>query len=261
MNSMCERREELLISLIYDEGDAAELAQVRSHLASCEECRHEYENLLETRELLGAWPNATNVPRLVYVTEPAGFMTRVRRWVDEMGALGLRSLLRPALATASVALVLVITVSVLRFQVGPDGIMHVRLGNRGVESEALMTQKGMAGDEDAAAALPITREEFTRGMETMALNIHELVQNTRAQDRQLVMASLEEQLDIRDVAVRQTIIETVDRAFAGMDQYDQRLDVLTAAFQDLQDIVGTELQKTNMILAALLQQGGDQGGK
>lgn len=261
MNSMCERREELLISLIYDEGDPAELALARSHLASCEGCRREYENLLETRELLGAWPNVANVPRLVYVTEPAGFMKRVRRWVDEMGALGLRSLLRPALATAAVALVLLITVSVLRFQVGPDGVLHVALGNRGAQPEAVMAQKSMTGEEDAVATVPITREEITQAMEEMALNIYELVQNTRAQDRQLVMASLQEQLDIRDVAVRQTIVEAVDRAFTGMDQYDQRLDVLTAAFQDLHEIVGTELQKTNMILAALLQQGGDQGGK
>lgn len=256
MSSVCERREELLISLLYDEGDPQELAEVRAHLATCGQCRQEYEVLTESRQLLGAWPNVANVPRLVYVTEPTTFLTRVRRWVDEIGSFGLRSLLRPAAVTASIIAVTVIAISVLRFQVGPDGVLHVGFGRAAMEkSPALMADNTAAAPSGAEAVQPITREEFARGIEEMAAYVDELIQNTRLQDRQLLMVTLEQQLNERDAAITGTVLTAVNNAFGEMDTYGQRLDLLTAAFQDLYDITGTELQKTNMILAALLQQG------
>ena len=49
MDSLCERREEMLVSLLYDEGDPQELAEARAHIAACVECRQEYESLIGTR--------------------------------------------------------------------------------------------------------------------------------------------------------------------------------------------------------------------
>lgn len=262
MSSVCERRDQLLIGLLYEEGDPQELAEARAHLATCSDCRREYEALTESRELLGSWPNVANVPRLVYVSEPISFLTRVRRWVDEMGSLRLRSLLRPAVAAASAIVVVVIAISVLRFQVGPDGVLEVGFGRAAMEKSPALTADGTAGSPTGdEAARPISREEFTLGMENMAAYINELVRNTRVQDRQVLMATLEQQLNERDAVITGTVLTALNNAFGQMDQYGQRLEVLTAAFQDLYDITGTELQKTNAILAALLQQSGFQERK
>ncbi|MCK4771557.1 MAG: zf-HC2 domain-containing protein [Candidatus Latescibacteria bacterium] len=264
MSSVCERRDQLLTGLLYEEGDPQELAEARAHLATCSDCRREYEALIESRELLGSWPNVANVPRLVYVSEPISFLTRVRRWVDEMGSLRLRSLLRPAVAAASAIVVIVIAISVLRFQVGPDGVLEVGFGRAAMEKSPALTaiaEDTAGGPAASEAARPISREEFTRGMENMAAYINELVRNTRMQDRQVLMATLEQQLNERDAAITGTVLTALNNAFGQMDQYGQRLDVLTAAFQDLYDITGTELQKTNAILAALLQQSGFQERK
>jgi len=43
MSTYCEHREELLIDLLYEEGDPQELAETRAHLATCGDCRQEYE--------------------------------------------------------------------------------------------------------------------------------------------------------------------------------------------------------------------------
>lgn|GEM_PF-1606112 len=254
MSSVCERREEMLVGLLYEEGDERELAEARAHLAACSDCRKEYEILTGSRELLADWPNAANIPRLVYVSEPSSFLTTVRRWVDEIGSLGLRSLMRPAVAAASVVLVMVIAISVLRFQVGPDGVLEVGFGRAAAgKSPAVMADGAAPAAEEPGADQPISREEFASGMEDMAAYIEELVQNTRIQDRQILMATLEQQLNERDAAITGTVLTAVNDAFGQMDQFGQRLDVLTAVYQDLYDITGTELQKTNAILAALLQ--------
>jgi hypothetical protein len=254
MSALCERREELLINLLYEEGDPQELAEARTHLATCGDCRKEYEMLTGGRELLGDWPNVSNVPRLVYVSEPAGFVTTVRRWVDELGSLGLGSLLRPATAAASLVVVMVIAISLLRFQVGPDGVLEVGFRSTAMEkSPAMLTMSEDTTGDSAESPQPITREEFNRGLEEMATYIDELVRNTRLQDRQVMMATLQQQLDERDAAITGSVLTAVNEAFAQTDQFGQRLDMLTAAYQDLYDITGSELQKTNAILAALLQ--------
>ena len=76
-----ENREERLVSLLYEDGDPSELAEIRAHLATCATCREEFEELASTRELLGAWPNVANAPRMVFVNETAGSAGRVgARW-------------------------------------------------------------------------------------------------------------------------------------------------------------------------------------
>ena len=260
MDSLCERREELVVSLLYDEGDPRELAEARAHIADCEECRREYESMAGTRELLGARPNVSNAPKVVYVTDPSDLVSRVRRWVNEMGGLGLRSLLRPAIATAAVFLVMVVGVSILRFEVSPEGILQVGFGKRNVNPAAAMVDGG-PGQTGAGEIVPITREEFASAMEDMALYIDDLVQNTRVQDRQYIMAQFQEQMNARDEYVTNTLLTALNTAFTEMDTYTARLEVLAAAFDDLQYIVGSELQKTNMILASLLQGGDGQEWK
>jgi hypothetical protein len=161
--------------------------------------------------------------------------------------------MRPAVAAASFVLVVVIAISVLRFQVGSDGVLEVGFGRAAMEKSPAITADGSAAAEESEAIQPVSREEFVRGMEEMAAYIDELVRNTRVQDRQILLTTLEQQLNDRDASIRSTILTAVNDAYGQMDQVGQRLDWLTAAYQDLYDITGTELQKTNAILAALLQ--------
>ena len=255
MSTVSKAHEQLLVALLYDEGSPEELARARTLLSSDPAFRTQYEKMLDTRSLLGDWPNVANVPRLVYVTEPLGFFTRVRRWVDEMGAYSLRSLLRPAAGLAAAAAVLVVAFTVLRFQVGPDGVLKVGLG-RNLETAA-PTAALSEQDMDAMKAVqPISRDEFNSGLVEMAGYVERLFAETRREDRQIVMAALEERLNQRDALLSQTMIAAINNAFNELQmRHTQEIATVLGSIQDLQYLTAIELQKTNTILAAMLQPG------
>ncbi len=250
MNAMCEARIGQLMELLYEEIEPAVEAELRAHLATCPGCRAEYESLTGTRELLAAWPNAVNAPRLVYVGRPFGLLARARRWVDEMGALGLRGLLRPALATAAAALVLLVAFSVVRFRVGPDGLLQVGFGT-------FRTPAAQVADNPAAPDVqPVSRQEFQDRLIELLGYLQQIMENNRSQDRQVILAALDERLNQRDTGLRGSILATVQGALDELDR--RRVDDLTtiaAALDNVQFVTTTELQRTNTILSALVQQG------
>jgi len=255
MNSPCENREEMLVALLYEDGDEAELAAARAHLAECAECRREYEELTGTREMLAAWPNVSNAPRVVYVPETAGLTARLRRWLGGLGSLGSGSVLKPAFSLVAATAVIVIALSTVRFQVGPDGILQI-----GFTAPAGEPAARVAEADNAAATnpdfVPVSREDLSLAMQEMAGYLTELVQNTRSQDRQLILATLQDELDGRDARLTESVMTAVNNAFAAdFANFQNGLNGLTLAYQDLRDITGSELQKTNAILAALLQPG------
>jgi hypothetical protein len=253
MSKISEAHDQLMAALLYEDGTPEELARARALLAADSEFRAEYESMLETRSLLGTWPNVASVPRLVYVTEPTGFVTRVRRWVSELGALGLRPLLRPAAGLAAAALVLVVAVSVLRFQVGPDGVMQVAF--RGGEG-AVPAVSMMAADNAAEASGPITRAEFEAGLTEMAGYIQRIVNDARQEDRTTILATLEQRLNERDLFLTEATLSAVQNAFNELDaRHAAEFATVLTSLQDIQISTATELQRTNAILAALLQPG------
>jgi hypothetical protein len=250
MSEMCETRIGQLMELLYEEIEPASEAELRAHLAVCPACRAEYESLIGTRELLAAWPNAVNAPRLVYVGRPVGLLARTRRWIDEMGALGLRGLLRPALVTAAAVLVLLVAFSVVRFRVGPDGLLQVGFGT--FRPTTMQTAEGGGAPE----LQPVSRQEFQSGLLEMLGYLQQLMENNRAQDRQIILATLDERLDRRDTGLRGSILATVQGALDELDR--RRVDDLTAiaaTLENVQFVTTTELQRTNAILSALVQQG------
>ena len=252
-SKVSEAHDQLMAALLYEDGSPEELARARALLAADSEFRAEYESMLETRSLLGSWPNVASVPRLVYVTEPAGFVTRVRRWVNELGALGLRPLLRPAAGLAAAAVVLVVAFSVLRFQVGPDGIMQVALrGAEGTPPAASM----MAAEDASGVEGPITRAEFEAGLTEMAGYIRRIVNDARQEDRAAILTTLEQRLNERDVLLTEATLSAVQGAFDELETRNatEFATVLTA-LQDIQITTAAELNRTNAILAALLQPG------
>jgi formate dehydrogenase maturation protein FdhE len=216
MSTVSEAHEQLLVALLYDEGLPEELAQARALLSSDPAFRAEYEKMLDTRSLLGDWPNVANVPRLVYVTEPMGFFTRVRRWVDEMGAYGLRSLLRPAAGLVAATAVLVVAFTV------PAASLSER-------------------DMDAMkSAQPISRDELNSGLAEMAGYLEQLLSETRKEDRQIVMAALEERLNQRDALLSQTMIAAIDNAFSQLEtRHTQEMAAVLGSIQDLRYLTAT----------------------
>lgn len=254
MKAVCEERTGQLMEMLYGEIAPAEEAELRAHLAVCEGCRNEYEALTGTRELLGAWPNAASAPRLVYVSEPMGFLARTRRWVDEMGALGLRGLLRPVLAAAASVALLVVIVTFVRFQVGPDGVLQVGFGALRPTTQQMADAGGAA--KGMPEVMPVSREEFQAGMLEMLGYLQQIVEERGREDRQTILAALDERLNERDVSLRGSILATVQGALDELDQ--RRIDDLTAiaaTLENVQYITTTELQRTNTILSALVQQG------
>ena len=78
---MCEQREKLL-SYVYDEGDAAERAEVQKHLDQCHECRAEIAGLRSVRNDLLAWEVPAHQPvwRPFVTAPPVPWWRQVPSW-------------------------------------------------------------------------------------------------------------------------------------------------------------------------------------
>ncbi|MFO7769216.1 MAG: hypothetical protein R6W82_09735 [bacterium] len=250
MKHACEDRIEGLMDLLYGEGEETARAGMRSHLASCEGCRNEYEALASTRETLSAWPNVSTAPRVVYVNERAGLLTRVRRWADELGGLLLRPILKPAAAAVVVVAVLALGITLLDVRVAPDGSVRVGLGG---------TDAAEGPAPGAEQTVPVTHQELQQGLAEMASYIEDLVRTTRAEDRRAVLAVLEQRFDQRDAALNSQLIQTVSTALDEMDaRHQQSMDYFNGLLNDYQYMTMTELQRTNSILASLALPGADR---
>jgi anti-sigma factor RsiW len=237
MSGGCAGSEERLVALLYDDGDAAELAQTRAHLATCAPCRQEFEELASTRGLLAAWPDVVNVPRVIYVGEvprsgrdPEG--ARGRRW-------GVFRPFLPALAAAAgVALVFLVSVPFLRFHADADGSLRVGFGT---SSGASVSRSEL-----------VTRSDLDQGLAQTARYVEELVRSGREQDRQAVLDAVAQALRDQDDAVGDRVASALN---AALDEVDRRrrgdLGVVLSSMNDLQVITRTELQRLNAMLASL----------
>ena len=119
---MCDQRERLL-GYVYDEGDAAERAEVQQHLDQCPDCRTEVAGLRSVRSDLLAWdvPEHDPVWRPFAAAPPVPWWRQVPAW-----ALA---------AAAAVVLLLGATGSVVAHAMMPDRMMAS--DNAGVQSAVL----------------------------------------------------------------------------------------------------------------------------
>lgn len=255
MNSACSYGEERLAGLLYEEGDEAENIEMRAHLATCAECRAELESLTSMKDLLSAWPNAVNVPRMVYVNESSGLLARMRRWTDEIGRPVIRTVLKPVVAAVAVVLVFVASVALLDVSVAPDGSVHIGFGSGPPAVGPMSDAAGAAGE----AAAAISREEFEEGLVRVVSYMEEILRSRSSDERQLLMAAIDERLQEQGMAMSQQFRGAVDAAFTGMQrQHEGDLGLVFAAIDELGVITGTELQRMNTILASLLQREPDE---
>jgi len=245
MNNACKYGEEQLVSLLYEDGDQdqAETAEMRAHLAECADCRAELEQLTSTKDLLSAWPNAVNAPRMVYVNERSSFGARLRRWADEIGRLGMQPILKPAMAAAAVVVVFVASAALLDVRVAPDGRVQIGFGSGAPATEQV---------SDAAPA--VTREEFEEGLTQAVSYLEELFQERGDDERRLLLATIDARMQEQGLAMNQQLRGAVDAALTDMQlQRENDLGLVFSAIDELGYITGTELQRMNTILASLVQ--------
>lgn len=250
MNNACSYGEERLVSLLYEDGETAEIIEMRTHLAECAGCRAELEQLTSTKDLLSAWPNAVNVPRMVYVNERSGFLVRLRRWAGGIGRRpGLNILLKPVAAAAAVVLVFVTSAALLDVRVAPDG--RVRIGLAGSLTGAEQT-----GDAEGPTAetTAVSREEFQHGLAQAVSYMEDLFRSRTDEERQLLLATIDERMEEQGVAVSQQLRGAVNAAFADIEQqHENDLGLVFSAIDEMGVVTGSELQRMNSILASLVQ--------
>jgi hypothetical protein len=261
MNEACSYGEEQLISLLYEDGDEARVAELRAHLAACAGCRAELEALTSTREMLSAWPNAVNVPRMVYVNERSGFLARVRRWTDEIGAPGLRAVLRPIVAAAAVVLVLVAAAALLDLRVARDGSLQIGFGSglqsgEDIADAAAGTPDGTGSGATGETAAGITKDELEEQLAQTVAYMEELFRSRSDEERRLLMAAIDERLQEQGIAMGEELQGAVDAAFGDIQQQQESdLGLIFSAIDELGVITGSELQRMNNILASLMERG------
>ncbi len=237
MNRDCGNREERLASLLYEEGDVDELAGIRAHLATCAECRAEFERLTSARELLAAWPNVVNAPRMVYVNEPVGPAGRTPVAGRSRGWDGVKSFLPSFAAAAAVVLVLAVAASFLRVGVGSDGRLRVGFG-------------ASAASAAEPSAL-VTKGDLDRDLAQTVAYLQATMRTTREQDRQALLAVVDQTLRDQNAALARHMTSAVDSAFEAIDQRRRAdLKVMLSSMNDLQVITGTELQRISAVLAS-----------
>lgn len=247
MNSTCRYGEEQLVSLLYEDGETAEMIEMRAHLAACADCRAELEHLTSTKDLLSAWPNAVNAPRMVYVNEGSGLPARLRRWIDEIGRLGMRPVLKPAVAAAAVVLVFAASAALLDVRVAPDGRVQIGFGSGPPTADPM-------GEAAGAAPAAISREEFQQGLAQAVSYMEELFRSRGYDERRLLMATIEERMQEQGLAMSRQLRGVVAATLTDMQrQHQNDLGLVFSAIDELGVITGTELQRMNTILASLMQ--------
>lgn len=250
MNSACSHGEERLVSLLYGDADEAQMAELRAHLAACEGCRSEFERLTSTRDLLSAWPNVVNAPRMVYVNRRSSFLARARRWTSEIGGLGLRAVVKPMVAGAAAVLVFVAAAALLDLRVAPEGGLQFGFGSGPPAAEPKSdAASGAAGD----GAAGISREELQEGLAQAVSHMEQLFLSRNEEQRRLLLATIDERMQEQGLAMSEQLRGAVDAAFVDLQrQHENDLGLVFSAIDELGVVTGTELQRMNAILGSLV---------
>lgn len=243
--SACSEWEERLVELLYDDGNDPAGAAARAHLAECGGCRRELEGMSEMRTLMGAWPNAANVPRMVYVNQRHGWFDtlgdRIREFVP--GSSG--RLLRPVAAALVVALALVGFASLIDLGVAEDGT--VRIG-RFAASEP----SAAVGEESR----PVTRVELREALASVVGDLEATLEARGDEERRLTLAAIDERMREQGLAVNDDLRVAFDQAFAEVQrQHEADLGLIFSAIDEMGVITSSELQRINAFLGALAMPG------
>jgi ABC-type transport system involved in cytochrome bd biosynthesis fused ATPase/permease subunit len=184
------------------------------------------------------------------VNESSGLLARLRRWADEIGRPGIGAVLKPVVAAVVMVMVFVASAALLDVRVAPDGSVHIGFGGGPPAADQISDAAGAA----AAAAIAISREEFEEELARVVSYMEELFRSRSDDERQLLMAAIDERMQDQGLAMSQQLRGAVDAAFTDIQrQHEGDLGLVFSAIDELGVITGTELQRMNTILASLLQ--------
>jgi hypothetical protein len=142
---MCDQRERLL-SYVYDEGDAAERAEVQQHLDQCPDCRTEIAGLRSVRTDLLAWevPAHEAVWRPFVAAPPVPWWRQVPAWAMA--------------AAAAVVLLLGATGSVVAQAMMPARVLARDAAPSGIATPVSVTPAATSADMSTAQARLVALE-------------------------------------------------------------------------------------------------------
>ncbi|MCC7261610.1 MAG: hypothetical protein IT369_03715 [Candidatus Latescibacteria bacterium] len=201
----CELSHEDLIAYVHGEVEPARKGAIAAHLEACAVCRGSYEELQQTRRLLGAWPDEEPATKLVFLPQRSRFLAAGNRW---------RRLGRGLTMAAAASLVL------------------LALGRSQIEygQGQLRLQLSLHPADPAPAEAPLTRAEFEQGQRQLAELVQQAVQQVQAQQRQ----DLEQALQTSQTQQRRQLEQALTTFAEELDQ--QRQEDLQAVSQGLQVI-------------------------
>lgn len=239
MSGACERWEQELVALLYEDLDDSDSARTRAHLAECAGCRAEYERLGSTRDLLSAWPNVANAPRIVYVPDADAASDGGGGWRGWPGGWRAGAFVAPLAAAATLLLALVGASVLLGVQVAPDGSVRLaRLGEPGAPSDPVST--------------PVTREELQQGLANIVAALDETLEARDREERQLLVAAIDERMQEQGLQMSSELRGVVNTALTDMqEQHDGDLGLIFAAIDEMGMFTASELQRINTFLGSL----------
>jgi len=147
---------------------------------------------------------------------------------------------------ATALVVLVAAATILDVRVARDGRLQVGLaGGTPVES---------VGEPATPVAAPVSRQELEESLTQAVDYLEELFQSRRAEERQLLMAAIDERMQDQGIAMSQELRGVVSAALTEMEsQHEGDLGLVFSAIDELGYVTGSELQRMNTILASLMQ--------
>jgi hypothetical protein len=204
----CDDYKILFMDFLYNELSADDEVRLKEHLKICESCRQEYEEMSKTSVLLRGWPDEDPGASLVFVNQPAGFLSRLRHLVwPAHEPLGKKLL--GGFAVASVAVLLL--AALLNFELTKKGDdMNLRLSvlprseiRQDIDStiiKQLREQNLELINQVMLANREQQRQEMARNLAQFAQEVHRQRQN----DLLLVGRGLEQAQEWNDSRFQQT---------------------------------------------------------
>ncbi len=202
----CKLTNEDLISYVHGEVEPARKGAIAAHLEQCAACRASYDELQQTRRLLGAWPDEEPATKLVFLPRRSRFGAAGNRW---------RRLSWGLTVAAAASLVL------------------LALGRTQIEwgQGQLRLQLSLSAPPPAdSLGAPLTRAEFEQAQRQMAELVERAVHQVKAQQRQ----DLEQALETAQTQQHRRLEQALTAFADELDQ--QRQEDLQAVSQGLQVI-------------------------
>lgn len=202
----CKLSHEDLVDYVHGEVETARKGAIAAHLEGCAACRASYEELQQTRRLLGAWRDEEPAVKMIFLPRRSRLAGAARQW----RRLGW------GVALAAAASLVLLALSRSQFEYG-QGQLRLQFS----------LYPAPAADR---AQTPLTRAEFEQGQRDLAALVQRAMEQVQAQQRQ----DLDAALQASQTQQRRQLESALTTFAEELDQ--QRQEDLQAVSQGLQVI-------------------------